>query len=392
MDSFSHLTVLSLEQATTLPYLTMHLAQEGMRVIRVENPPRGDPNRWIGAQALAEEGMNIYFFPNNAGKEALTLNLASQTGREILHALIQKLPVDIFATNQRPKDYAKLGIDYDTLRALKPDLIWVGITGFGPESNEPAYDPVIQARAGWMDITGEPDRAPMVFGLPLVDLGAGEQGYGQVMRALYLRERTGKGSRVDISMFQSAVSWMVSPFILAGDFDQNVSRRGNTHQFFGPVSVYPTRDGFIYLAIGNDKQWANIVATPEFQSLALEKYQRNAGRMADLQKMNEAFGEVMQTRATDEWLEFFNALGVPVSRVNTMREVIADESVQRNMLTAHDARSDTTLHFPAPVVVTNHLRANNMQIKFPPRLGQDNEKIFGALGYDVGELKERGVI
>jgi len=392
MDSFSHLIVLSLEQATTLPYLTMHLAQEGMRVIRVENPPRGDPNRWIGAQALAEEGMNIYFFPNNAGKEALTLNLASQTGREILHALIQKLPVDIFATNQRPKDYAKLGIDYDTLRALKPDLIWVGITGFGPESNEPAYDPVIQARAGWMDITGEPDRAPMVFGLPLVDLGAGEQGYGQVMRALYLRERTGKGSRVDISMFQSAVSWMVSPFILAGDFDQNVSRRGNTHQFFGPVSVYPTCDGFIYLAIGNDKQWANIVATPEFQSLALEKYQRNAGRMADLQKMNEAFGEVMQTRATDEWLEFFNALGVPVSRVNTMREVIADESVQRNMLTAHDARSDTTLHFPAPVVVTNHLRANNMQIKFPPRLGQDNEKIFGALGYDVGELKERGVI
>jgi len=392
MDSFSHLTVLSLEQATTLPYLTMHLAQEGMRVIRVENPPRGDPNRWIGAQALAEEGMNIYFFPNNAGKEALTLNLASQTGREILHALIQKLPVDIFATNQRPKDYAKLGIDYDTLRALKPDLIWVGITGFGPESNEPAYDPVIQARAGWMDITGEPDRAPMVFGLPLVDLGAGEQGYGQVMRALYLRERTGKGSRVDISMFQSAVSWMVSPFILAGDFDQNVSRRGNTHQFFGPVSVYPTCDGFIYLAIGNDKQWANIVATPEFQSLALEKYQRNAGRMADLQKMNEAFGEVMQTRATDEWLEFFNALGVPVSRVNTMREVIADESVQRNMLTAHDARSDTTLHFPAPVVVTNHLRANNMQIKFPPRLGQDNEKIFGALGYDVGELKANGVI
>jgi len=392
MDSFSHLIVLSLEQATTLPYLTMHLAQEGMRVIRVENPPRGDPNRWIGAQALAEEGMNIYFFPNNAGKEALTLNLASQTGREILHALIQKLPVDIFATNQRPKDYAKLGIDYDTLRALKPDLIWVGITGFGPESNEPAYDPVIQARAGWMDITGEPDRAPMVFGLPLVDLGAGEQGYGQVMRALYLRERTGKGSRVDISMFQSAVSWMVSPFILAGDFDQNVSRRGNTHQFFGPVSVYPTRDGFIYLAIGNDKQWANIVATPEFQSLALEKYQRNAGRMADLQKMNEAFGEVMQTRATDEWLEFFNALGVPVSRVNTMREVIADESVQRNMLTAHDARSDTTLHFPAPVVVTDHLRANNMQIKFPPRLGQDNEKIFGALGYDVGELKANGVI
>ncbi len=392
MNSFSQLTVLSLEQATTLPYLTMHLAQEGMRVIRVENPPRGDPNRWIGAQALAEEGMNIYFFPNNAGKEAITLNLACQEGREILHALIQKLPVDIFATNQRPKDYAKLGIAYETLRALKPDLIWVGITGFGPESNEPAYDPIIQARAGWMDITGEPDGAPMVFGLPLVDLGAGEHAYGQVMRALYLRECTGSGSRIDISMLQSAVSWMVSPFLLAGDFDQNVSRRGNTHQFFGPVSVYPTRDGFIYIAIGNDKQWANVVATPEFQPLALEKYQRNAGRMADLKEMNHAIVAVMQTRATDEWLEFFNALGVPVSRVNTMRQVIADENVQRNVLTARDEKTDTTLHYPAPVVVTERLRQQKMQIKFPPRLGEDNEKIFGALGWDVEGLKQRGVI
>ncbi|MDE3088827.1 MAG: CoA transferase, partial [Chloroflexota bacterium] len=108
MNSFANLTVLSIEQATTLPYLTLHLAQEGMRVIRVENPPRGDPNRWVGANVLGEEGMNAYFLPNNAGKEAITLNLACDEGRHILRALIEKLPVEIFATNQRPKDYAKL--------------------------------------------------------------------------------------------------------------------------------------------------------------------------------------------------------------------------------------------------------------------------------------------
>lgn len=392
MDSFSHLTVLSLEQATALPYLTMHLAHEGMRVIRVENPSRGDPNRWIGAKKLDEEGMNIYFFTNNAGKEAITLNLACQEGRAILHSLIQKLPVDIFAINQRPKDYAKLGIDYETLRGLKPDLIWVGITGFGPDSNEAAYDPVIQARAGWMDITGEPDGAPMVFGLPMVDLGAGEQGYGQVMRALYVRECTGRGSRIDISMFQSALSWMPSPFLLANDYDQNVSRRGNTHQFFGPVSVYPTRDGFIYIAVGNDTQWTHIVGTSEFEHLACEKYRRNAGRMADLTNLNRAIADVMQTRTTCEWTDFFHGLGVPVSRVNTMREAIADEYVQRGMLTAHDQQTNTRIHFPAPVVVTEHLRENHMQVKFPPRLGEDNEKILGALGYDVCELKERGII
>ena len=185
---------------------------------------------------------------------------------------------------------------------------------------------------------------------------------------------------------------MPSPFLLANDYDQNVSRRGNTHQFFGPVSVYPTRDGFIYIAVGNDKQWANIVATQEFQHLALGKYQRNAGRMADLKELNRAIADVMQTRTTNEWTDFFHALGVPVSRVNTMQETLTDEYVQRNMLTARDEKTGTTIHFPAPVVITEHLRKQNMQVKFPPRLGEDNEKIFGALGYDVDALRTRGVV
>lgn len=391
-DQFARLTVLSIEQATTLPYLTLHLAQEGMRVIRVENPPRGDPNRWVGANVLGEEGMNAYFLPNNAGKEAITLNLACDEGKKILHALVEKLPVDIFATNQRPKDYAKLGIDYETLRAIKPDLIWVGITGFGPESNEAAYDPILQARAGFMDLTGERDGAPLVFGLPMVDLGAGEHAYGQVMRALYLRERTGQGSRVDISMFQSAVSWMVSPIMLTKSFGQMVERRGNTHQFFAPVSVYPTRDGFVYVAVGNDKQWEALVATREFASRAHTEYQRNAGRIAAVRALNQAIGEITPAKTTQEWIEFFNALGVPASRVNSVRDVMEDEWVRGKMITARDERTGATIHLPAPVVLTEFLRERNLSLRFPPRLGEDNERIFGALGWDVGELKAKGII
>ncbi|MBI5653329.1 MAG: CoA transferase [Chloroflexi bacterium] len=389
---FSRLTVLSIEQATTLPYLTLHLAQEGMRVIRAENPPRGDPNRWVGANVLGEEGMNAYFLPNNAGKEAITLNLASDEGKTILHALIAKLPVDIFATNQRPKDYAKLGIDFETLRALNPRLIWVGITGFGPASNEAAYDPILQARAGFMDLTGERAGTPLVFGLPMVDLGAGEHAYGQVMRALYLREQTGQGARIDVSMFQSAVSWMVSPVMLTKSFGQAVERRGNTHQFFAPVSVYPTRDGFVYVAVGNDKQWEAIVATREFAALARDAYARNAGRIADVAVLNRAIAEITRAQSTQEWIEFFVALGVPASRVNSMREMIADEYVHRTMLTAHDARTGATIHLPAPAVVPGFLRDASFQMKFPPRLGEDNERVYGALGYDVAKLKERGVI
>ncbi len=390
--TFSHLTVLSLEQATTLPYLTLRLAQEGMRVIRVENPPRGDPNRWIGAPVLAEEGMNAYFLPNNLGKESITLNLASDEGRAMLHGLIKKLPVDIFATNQRPKDYAKLGIEYSTLRALNPGVIWVGITGFGPDSNEAAYDPVIQARAGWMDLTGEPDGTPLVFGLPMVDLGAGEQGYGQVMRALYLRERTGQGTRVDISMWQSAVSWMVSPVMLTKTFDEKITRRGNTHQFFAPVSVYPTRDGFIYLAVGNDRQWESLVSTREFASLAREEYRRNAGRLAGLREVNASLAEVLRTRDSQEWIELFRPLGIPVSRVNAVREVVEDRSVSEQMITARDPRTGMVIHLPAPAVLTEFLRASRLTMRFPPRLGEHNETVLGTLGYGVSSPRERGSV
>ncbi|MDE3091281.1 MAG: CoA transferase, partial [Chloroflexota bacterium] len=282
--------------------------------------------------------------------------------------------------------------DYETLRAVKPDLIWVGITGFGPDSNEAAYDPVMQARAGFMDLTGERNGTPLVFGLPMVDLGAGEHAYGQVMRALYLRERTGAGSRVDISMFQSAVSWMVSPVMLTQSFGQPVERRGNTHQFFAPVSVYPTRDRFVYVAVGNDKQWEVIVATREFAALAREEYKRNAGRIAAVKTLNDAIGAITPSKTTQEWIEFFGALGVPASRVNSIHDVIQDDLVRGKMVTAHDARTDTTVHLPAPVVETEFLRERNRTMKFPPRLGEDNEKVFGALGYDIAELKEKGVI
>src|SRR5262245_34327249 len=128
-----HLTVLSLEQATTLPYLTHRLAGDGARVIRIEHPRQPDPNRFVGRPVLPESGMNSYFLPNNCGKEAITLDLAQPEGRAVLHELVRVLHVDVFACNQRPRSYARLGIDYERLRAIRPDLIWLGISGFGAE-------------------------------------------------------------------------------------------------------------------------------------------------------------------------------------------------------------------------------------------------------------------
>ena len=271
------LTVLSLEQATTLPFLTYRLACDGARVIRVENPRQPDPNRFVGARVLDEEGMQSYFLPNNCGKEAITLNLGDAEGRALLHQLITALPVDVFACNQRPRSYAKLGIDYETLARLRPDLIWVGISGFGPEHDEAAYDPVLQARSGFMALTGDPEGPPTVFGLPMVDLGAGEHGYGQVMKALYHRAITGRGTRLDVSMLRSAVSWMLSPVMLAGSFGERVRRSGTRHAHFAPVSVYQTSDGYLYMAVGSDRQWAALVALSPFAALARPDYAAKRG-------------------------------------------------------------------------------------------------------------------
>ncbi len=393
MNIFSSLTVLSLEQATTLPYMTLRLVEEGARVIRVEPPGRGDPNRWVGPAVVGqEEGMNAYYLPNNLGKEAVTLNLGTEEGRLALHRLISELPVDIFATNQRPRSYEKLGIDYETLHSLKPDLIWVGITGFGPDNDEAAYDPILQARAGLMALTGEADGDPMVFGLPMVDLGAGEHAYGQVMKALYERAITGNGCRVDISMFQSAVSWMISPVMLSQSFNIASSRHGNTHPFFAPASVFPTADGFVYLAVGNDRQWAEITELPGFESLARPEYEHNAGRITAVVSLNKAIAALTRNFPTRTIVPILQRAGVPVSGVNTLSEVCADPLVSENFVHAFDARTGTEISISSPPVISDFLRKAGMTLRFPPRLGEHNHLIFSELGLDLAELKEKGVI
>ena len=266
MDPLSQITILSLEQATVLPYLTFRLVQDGVQVIRLEHPVFGDPNRMVGDNVLQEERMFSYFMAINAGKKALTLNLGGPEGQQILKDLIVKLKVDIFATNQLPRNYAKLGIDYEILKAVKPDLIWLGITGFGPDSNEAAYDPILQARGGLMELTGEADGEPQVLGIPLPDMGASEHAYGLLMKALFRRQATGQGSRIDLSMFESTVSWLTVPITLSRSFGKKITRRGNTHEFFAPVSVYPTADGYVYVAGGNDKQWNALTQLPGFET------------------------------------------------------------------------------------------------------------------------------
>jgi crotonobetainyl-CoA:carnitine CoA-transferase CaiB-like acyl-CoA transferase len=383
-------TVLSLEQATTLPFLTYRLACDGARVIRVENAERPDPNRFVGRDVLPEPAMRSYFLPNNCGKEAITLNLGHPDGQAMLRELIVKLRVDVFACNQRPRSYGRLGIEPGPLAAVKPDLIWLGITGFGPAHDEAAYDPVLQARAGFMELTGEANGPPLVFGLPMVDLGAAEHGYSEVMKALYRRATTGEGARIDVSMFRSAVSWMVAPIVLAASLGERLTRKGNRHQFFAPVAVHRTRDGHVYLAVGNDQQWAALTALPRFGGLARPEYTANAGRIVDVERLDRELAACFAELTTDEALESLRRAGVPVSRVNTLADVVADRLVADRLVEVTDARSGLRIALPAPPV------GEPPALSFPPRLGEHNEKIYGeALGLapeQLAELRRRQIV
>jgi crotonobetainyl-CoA:carnitine CoA-transferase CaiB-like acyl-CoA transferase len=395
-DIFNKITVLSLEQATVAPYLTYRFAQDGMTVIRLEHPVYGDPNRFIGDNVLGEERMNAYFLCINAGKKALTLNLAETEGQEMLKKLIQELQVDIFVTNQLPKNYEKLGIDYKTLSSVKADIIWLGVTGFGADSNEGAYDPILQARSGLMELTGEEQGDPQVVGIPLPDMGTSEHAYGLLMKALFKRQCSGEGSRIDLAMFESSVSWLTVPITLNASFGKEITRRGNTHEFFSPVSVYPTRNGYVYLAVGNDRQWKSVVTQEQFKSLDLLEYEKNAGRIKDVANLNKALADITQQYTSEELITLFNAITVPISKIKSVSEVIQDPLVKKKLLHAIDEKTGTRVTLAPPPNMTDFLGTTGGELTFPPRFGEHNREIYGKrLGLSdeqLDTLKEKGVL
>ncbi len=386
---FKNITVLSLEQATVLPFLTLRLAEEGANVIRMEHPIYGDPNRRVGDDVLKEDRMFSYYLSINSGKKALTLDIGTPEGQEILKKLILKLKADIFSTNQLPRNYAKLGIEYEMLKKIKEDIIWLGMTGFGPQSNEAAYDPVLQARGGLMELTGEKGGSPQVMGIPLPDMGASEHGYGLLMKALYKRAVTGQGSRIDLSMFESTVSWLTQAITHTVSFKKKVTRRGNTHEFFSPVSVYETKDGYTYIAVGNDKQWETMTKIPGFESLYKKEYERNAGRIADVDHLNNAINAITKKFTTQQMIDIFTKATIAISKVNPIEEVVEDPLVKPNLLRSKDPKTGVEITIAPPPINNLYLKSVNRMLSFPPRFGEHNEEIYsGLLGYSAAQLKE----
>ncbi|MDP6563323.1 MAG: CoA transferase [Alphaproteobacteria bacterium] len=391
-------TVLSLEQALAMPYATLRFVQLGWRVIRIEATPAGgrlpgDPNRYIGGKVV-DDDRRSYFIAPNVGKEAIALNLKEPAGRAVLHRLISELEVDVFCCNTLPGRYGALGIDYESLSAIRPELIWAGISAMGPDyPNVPGYDPAVQAMAGFMEVTGEADGPPMLAGIPLVDLKAGDEVYAGVCLALAERAESGRGSRIDVSMLQAAASWLITTLPLI-DFDcdySEITRCGNEHRKFIPTNAYPTADGFILIAIGNDGMWQRLTRVPGFESIANEVRGTNEGRHAEREAIHRDITGVTSQRKTGELATALVAATIPHAPINTVPQTRETPAVRDRLTTTRTPAGSLVRMQPAAVDVADGPR----EFDFPANYGAHTRSVLAEAGYggtEIDALLADGVI
>jgi crotonobetainyl-CoA:carnitine CoA-transferase CaiB-like acyl-CoA transferase len=391
-------TVLSLEQALSLPYATLRFAQLGWRVIRVEawtpgDERPGDPNRYVGS-AVVDADRRSYFVAPNVGKEAIALNLRTPEGRSLLLDLVGKLGVDVFCCNTLPRRYAALGIDYETLSAVKPDLVWAAISAMGPAyPDAPGYDPVLQAMAGYMELTGEASGPPMLTGVPVIDLKAGDELYAGVLYALVERAETGRGQRIDVSMLQAAASWLITTLPLL-DFDcapSEVTRCGNEHRKFIPTNVYATRDGFVFVAIGNDLQWQRLTSLPRFAALARDSRATNAGRHAERVAIQAELGAACAMHATSELVGDFTAATIAHAPIHDIHAVRALPALRDALTTTRTPDGRVLRMQPAAI----SLPGTRREFRFAPTYGEHTEAVLREAGVGsaaLASLVRSGVI
>ncbi len=385
-------TVLAMEQALSMTYATLRFVQLGWRVIRLEATPiaegipPGDPNRYIGSKIVDDDRHSYYIAPN-VGKEAIALNLKDERGRAALHRLIGELDVDIFCCNTLPSRYQPFGIDYETLSAINPKLIWAGISAMGPEYPDVAgYDPAIQAMAGYMETTGFADGPPTLAGIPIIDLKAGDEVYANVMLGLAELAETGTGRRIDVSMLQAAASWLITtlPLIDFGAAPEEYSRWGNAHRKFIPTNVYPTNDGFIYMAMGSNMQWRRLTELARFTSLASKQRETNQGRYDDREAIYAEIGEITAGHSFAEIEADFASAKIPNSHINTVPEVRQLPAIESRLTRTTLPGGKTVRMQPMAVDLAGATR----DFSFPPKYGEHTDALLAEAGYSAGECKE----
>ena len=382
----SHIRVLDLSRIMAGPWASQIFADLGADVIKIERQGRGDDTRSWGPPFLKDaEGKDTtdagYFLAVNRGKRSIELDIATAEGQRVVRELVRHC--DIVIENFKVDTLDRYGLGYDDLKAIRPDIIYCSVTGFGqtgPRRDQPAYDFMIQAMGGLMSVTGEPDGAPgggpEKVGVPIVDIMTGMYAAIATLGALAHRGITGTGDHIDIAMLDVQVGFLANQamnYLVSGTPPK---RAGNAHPNIQPQDVFPCRDGHLVLVVGNDGQFMKFCEVIGLPELATDcRFATNADRVRNRQALGELIRAAFAKADMTDWLTRLDAAGVPCGPINTIPAVLEDEQVQHRSM---------KMRMPHPLAGTvdligSPMRFRNAQLRrdrHPPLLGEHTAEVL----------------
>ena len=381
------ITVLDFTRVLSGPYCTMLLADMGARVIKIEQPGRGDDTRGWGPPFLEHE--SAYFLSVNRNKESLALDLRSAAAKAVIPRLLER--TDVIVENFRPGAMARLGLDYDAIHGTHPAIVYCSISGFGqtgPRRSEPGYDAVIQAERGLMSLTGDADGPPFRLGVAISDIVSGMFAFQGISMALYARTQTGRGQLVDIGMLDSTaalLTYQSGSFFATGQAPQ---RLGNRHPTIVPYETFSASDGDFVIAVGNDALWRAFCTACGLEALGDDpQFATNRQRVQGYGVLKPVIVERLRTKTRAEWIAVLTAARIPCGAVRDVGQVLADPQLAAREMVQQVAHASL-----------GPLRVTGVPVKLsdtpggvrtaPPTLGQHTDAILGELGFSDEEIEE----
>ena len=407
-----HIKVLDLSRVLAGPWCTQMLADLGADVVKVEKPGEGDDTRHWGPPFLQDADGNAtqhatYFTACNRNKRSVTIDMAHPEGQALIRQMAAQS--DVLVENFKVGGLAKYGLDYASLKALNPRLIYCAITGFGqtgPYAERAGYDLMIQAMSGMMDITGRadgtPGGGPQRVGVALTDLFTGVYACSAILAALEVRHRTGVGQLIDMALLDVGMATLANQaagFLNTGKVPQ---RQGNSHPSLAPYQDFPTADGSMLLAIGNDGQFARFCeAAGQPQWAQDARYASNTLRVTHRETLIAAMQAVTRTRTTAQWIALLEDKAVPCGPINTIGQAFADAQVQVRSLVINQPLAlvnTTNKAIQSIATVASPLRLVDtppVVQRPPPALGEHTDAVLAGLGLDaaaIAALHHQGVV
>ena len=390
------LRVLDLSRVLAGPWATQILADFGAEVIKIEKPGEGDDTRGWGppfiTNADGSKGDAAYFLSANRGKWSVEIDMATEEGQKLIRELAARS--DIVMENFKVGGLKKYGLDYESLKAVNPRLIYCSLTGFGqtgPYAQRAGYDFMIQGMGGIMSVTGQPDgqpgAEPMKVGVAFADIFTGLYCTIAIEAALFHRERTGEGQHIDVALLDSQVGVLANQalnYLVGG---KAPTRLGNAHPNIVPYQTFATKDGYIIMAVATDRQFKEYCRILGLADLAEdERFKLNRGRVVNRAELIPQLVEPMKTRTTAEWVAAFESAAIPCGPINTIDQVFANEQVLARGLQIGLTREDG-VQVPG---VANPVMFSATPVEYdkaPPRLGDGTERVLGdVLGLDTEEI------